>query len=523
MSRVFALGLDGVGPDVWTRLRERDWLPTLGPLFGCVGPLRSTVPPLTAPAWTSIATGLNPGRHGVLDFWTRPRPGRPRALIGNSAARTFWEIASAQGFGVGVFNYPLSYPPRPVNGFWVSGMNTPRGVTDFATPASLAARLADFSPDIAADIVSKRDLRHRPDDRVALLRDLITLQANHLETGLIALRESDPHALQLFVFALTTTDRFLHFFWDCVAPSASSSDGSQPSALMDLARRFWTDLDRGVARWLDLAGADVALLFSDHGFGAYPSGVFNVPVWLRSVEWGSGAFRPPPPLSPGQRGVAALKDVLKRAIPSGLWERFRAWASAGPGREDDRPFKAETLYGQVIGLTLASHVAAGARPELIAAALAAARQSRDSAGAPVFSWAEAGPAVWPGMPDDFPDVVLCLRGDLGAGASAADPRLVFPSVSERIGDHTPAGVFGSSEPWLLAQDPALCVWDVSMIALHGLGAAMPDDVDGRLPDWMPGERLYASFDGGAAQAPAGYSADQSAEVNERLKMLGYVD
>lgn len=523
MSRVFALGLDGVGANLWTRLRERGWLPTLGPLFARVAPLASTVPPLTAPAWTSIATGLNPGRHGVLDFWTRPRSGQSRKLIGNSTSRAFWEVASAQGFGVGVFNYPLSYPPRPVNGFWVSGMNTPRGATDFATPASLAARLTEFQPDVAAEIVSKRDLRHSVNDRAALLRDLIDLQANHLEAGLLALRESDAPRLQLFVFALTSTDRFLHFFWDCVAVRASGETPDPPPMLMDLARQFWTSLDEGVARWLDAAGPDVVLLFSDHGFGASPDKVFNVPIWLRSVDWGAGSWQPPRPLTMRQRTGALFKDKLKRALPASLWQRLRARMPARHDTVDAGPFTAETLYGQVIGLTLAPATGENARPALIAAALSAARQSLDSAGRPVFEWAAAGSDVWPGLPDSFPDVALCLRDDLGAGASDSDPRLVFPSISERVGDHTALGVFGMSELALPAQAATLNVWDVATVTLQCLGAAIPDDIDGQIPDWIPGERLYASLGDGGRLASTSYSAEQSAEVTERLKMLGYVD
>jgi len=42
--------------------------------LGTHGPLRSTIPPWTFPAWTSFMTGKNPGKHGVFDF-LRPRAG----------------------------------------------------------------------------------------------------------------------------------------------------------------------------------------------------------------------------------------------------------------------------------------------------------------------------------------------------------------------------------------------------------------------------------------------------------------
>jgi len=521
MSRVFALGLDGVGLDLWRRLSERGWLPSLASRFKALVTLDSTVPPLTAPAWTSIASGLNPGRHGVLDFWTRPSQGQARILIGNSFGRAFWEVAGAQGFGVGVFNYPLSYPPRPVNGFWVSGMNTPRDAPDFATPASLVADMAGFVPDTVAEMTCRRDLRHRVSDRLALLRDLIALQDHHLEAGLVAMRKSSRLSIDLFVFALTTTDRFLHFFWDCVGPVADYSPLTPPPALADLAARFWRALDSGVDRWLNEARPDSVILFSDHGFQSVPHQVFNMPVWLRSVDWTSGAYRVPANLGILRRARVAAKDAAKRLLPEFAWQRIRGRLAGASSASVVGPIALETLYGQVIGLTVTGDTLA--RSALVDTALVAARKTRDALGRPVFEWAEFGSVVWPGAPATFPDAVMCLRADLGAGSSASDPRLMFDSVTERLGDHAPQGVFGISEPLIPVGAAPLRVWDVPAIVLQRLGAAIPDDLDGRVPDWLPGERVYVSLGAGGLASSGAYSAAQTEELTNRLRQLGYVD
>src|SRR5690242_18050250 len=134
MKRVFVLGIDGLCLSIWERLSSAQLIPCLSGLMRTTQPLLSTVPPHSAPAWTSISTGLNPGRHGVLDFWQRitkeTNPASRRPLVTNSGKLSFWEIADRQDCKVGVFNYPLSYPPRDVNGFWVSGLNTPPNATD---------------------------------------------------------------------------------------------------------------------------------------------------------------------------------------------------------------------------------------------------------------------------------------------------------------------------------------------------------------------------------------------------------
>ncbi|MEZ4518661.1 MAG: alkaline phosphatase family protein [Chloroflexota bacterium] len=35
--------------------------------------MRSTIPPVSASAWPSFATGTNPGQHSLVDFTTLPR------------------------------------------------------------------------------------------------------------------------------------------------------------------------------------------------------------------------------------------------------------------------------------------------------------------------------------------------------------------------------------------------------------------------------------------------------------------
>ena len=38
---------------------------------GLSGNLISTIPPVSAPSWSTIVSGMNPGNHGVFDFITR--------------------------------------------------------------------------------------------------------------------------------------------------------------------------------------------------------------------------------------------------------------------------------------------------------------------------------------------------------------------------------------------------------------------------------------------------------------------
>src|SRR5436190_987602 len=152
MAKVLIIGLDGatwrvLGP--WARDGR---LPNLAVLMarGSWGPLRSTVPALTLPAWSSLATGRNPGGHGVFAF-RRLRPARydspGLASASDLRAPTLWEIAGRAGVRVGVVNVPPSYPIRPVNGFVVSCLLTPPG-EPFAAPPEVAGELDGYRIDV---------------------------------------------------------------------------------------------------------------------------------------------------------------------------------------------------------------------------------------------------------------------------------------------------------------------------------------------------------------------------------------
>ena len=104
-------------------------MPTLRSLVerGTSGILRSTIPPVTFPAWSSFMTGANPGKHGVFDF-TRRLPGSYQIGFVSSRQRrlpTIWRLLSDAGRRVAVLGVPTTYPPEPLNGIMVGGFDSP--------------------------------------------------------------------------------------------------------------------------------------------------------------------------------------------------------------------------------------------------------------------------------------------------------------------------------------------------------------------------------------------------------------
>src|SRR4030065_2915816 len=72
-NKVILLGMDGLDPKILSHLMQKGDLPnflTLS-LTGVYSPLATSNPAQSPVAWASIATGKNPGYHGIFDFLNR--------------------------------------------------------------------------------------------------------------------------------------------------------------------------------------------------------------------------------------------------------------------------------------------------------------------------------------------------------------------------------------------------------------------------------------------------------------------
>src|SRR5512141_1116729 len=111
--KVLVIGLDGGTFDLIRPFIAQGHLPTLKRLIeqGASSPLRSTVPPVTASAWTSFMTGTNPGAHVVSDFMQRRAGSYDLAPVSSRKrdGKAVWEIAGEAGKQVIVMGVPVTY------------------------------------------------------------------------------------------------------------------------------------------------------------------------------------------------------------------------------------------------------------------------------------------------------------------------------------------------------------------------------------------------------------------------------
>ncbi|MBN2359221.1 MAG: alkaline phosphatase family protein [Deltaproteobacteria bacterium] len=136
-ERVVLLGVDGVDPDDLRALLERDLLPNFARIVqaGGLHDLEIPMPAVSPVVWSTLATGRNPGGHGIFDFLGRdPARYLPRLAVlrqeGDSyrfpiGATALWDLTTQHKLPTVVVRWPLTFPPKPVNGRILAGLGVP--------------------------------------------------------------------------------------------------------------------------------------------------------------------------------------------------------------------------------------------------------------------------------------------------------------------------------------------------------------------------------------------------------------
>jgi len=345
---VIWLGLDGLDFELVDRLAEQGRMPNWKRLSagGYTARLRSYMPILSPIVWTTLATGVGPDIHRVLDFQeVDPASGQKVPISGRSrAVPAIWNVATAAGVSVGVVGWWGTHPAEEVKGFFVSDHASPilfEGAPQdgVAYPASLAAgveqiaaregRVEDaeierFVDEPAAEISKARaSAEGLQNPIVALAR---TIGATRV-TARIARELYDRNLPDLTMVYFEGTDVIGHLFASYVAPKmacVSDADFARYGRAVD---EYYALVDRILGQWMRRAGEDGATLIvnSDHGF-----------------KWGADRSCEQGSLNPATAGAWHRLDGV-----------FAAWgARVRPGAERGRAsvFDVEPTVAALLGL-----------------------------------------------------------------------------------------------------------------------------------------------------------------------------
>lgn len=538
MNKVLLLGLDGATFSVLNPAFQAGHLPHLKALLerGASGVLTSTVPPYTPPGWTSIFTGVNPGRHGIFGF-TLGNAQRRGGLVrlDRVGAPALWNAANAQDARVGLFNVPMTYPPPAVEGFSVSGMLTPEGggatPSNFTHPVSLATDIGRAVPRYEIDI----NVDYDEDWKSTAIIERLSQNLAAKRTVLRSLLHAHPD-LEILFAVLEAPDRLMHVHYKYIDPACEQFDLPEAEPIRARVWEFFDEMDEAIGELVAWAGeGGFVLAVSDHGFGPKEK-VVNVNLALK--DWGllhvgrTGAAAS----SPGLRRVARR---LKSVVPKPVWKRLKGAAHARVDWSETRAFSAPNPQ-QGIYLNLKGREPYGIVDESDYEALRTEICERFAAlkdpvdGRPVADRVYRREEVMEGPEAELaPDLFPVCRGysyELSEGLYS--PSVITDYRHLPRGFHTMDGIFSIVGPGVKASAGGRAhVYDIMPTALYLAGLKVPE-CDGRvltefLPPGMMTDRppVVEALDlplAGAGVEAAPYTKEEEAQIEESLKNLGYL-
>lgn len=249
------IGLDGMPWHILSKLFKWNVMPNLKEIAkkSLRGTLKSTVPPVSAPAWTSIATGVNTGKHGIFDFTMPTKDYDGTRLVATSQHVKYLrihEMVAVQGLRSICINQILTYPIKKIPGSLV--------ITDWLSPE------IECSPEIE-QYASKY---HGRTFEISGKQDWNTEYADlasRVDTINTMLKEVDWN---LFWAVYSEPDHLFHGHYDLVM--------KKDEKLM----RLFTKIDETFSAVKEVC--NLLIVVSDHGFNKFKYAVY-VNTFLKNL------------------------------------------------------------------------------------------------------------------------------------------------------------------------------------------------------------------------------------------------
>ena len=531
MVQTLFIGLDGATFtlfDAFTRdiPGEGVVMPTLARLMreGFQAPLRSTILPLTPPAWVTMMTGRSPGNHGIFDFvrvddraddciWTL-------SSASDIRCETIWSIASRQDRRVVSLNFPMMSPPETINGSLVSGFVSWKHLRRNMTPPGLYDRLKQIpgfdAKELAWDF--KREDKIGESMSQADLEGWVHAhrlrEEQWFRVAETLLRDDAP---DLFAVMFDGTDKLQHQTWHVLDPDLQPEvPSAEHTRLRSLTLGYYRRLDEYIGRLVELAGPKAQVFIaSDHGFTA-TSQVVRINRYLGELGYltwreddGSEATRRRVEVNVAYLDFA--KTTAYCATPSSNGIRIRVAQEPG-------------MAGVAPGDYLAF------RRTLIADLL----KLRGPKGEAVITQVLTREEAFPGAAmAEAPDLTITLN-DHGF-VSVRDRTPVVAPRPYPAGTHHPDGILVAAGPGI-AQDQSrelVQLIDVPAVLLYSLGLPVPDDFEGNVPRHLFTADMWKSRPlraGPAARAvdrgdddDGGPSDAEREKILEQMRALGYLE
>ena len=499
LNRLVIIGIDGADYAITESLMREGKLPRLSALErgGCFSQLESTIPPQTAPAWTSLTTGVNPGKHGIYYFYDFSTS--PLTIVNstNSTTPRIWDLVGAAGGRSVVVNVPVTYPAKPISGVMVAGIPPWYFDERSVYPPSLMGRLKATGYEVDAPM--GKSLERRPDDMVTRLTKT---EEGRVELFLDLLGEED---WSFGMVVMTALDRMQHHIL------GMGEEGDRA------VKRGYVEVDRLVGKIVDRLGAGVTFLVSsDHGFNPRPV-AFYPNSWLRK----RGLLRTKS--SVRNRLLISAHSLLDGRFlwaPKGITKRFQG-ANTTVRTVDAIDLERSKAF--VPGTDGVLVVKSEEDAKAVASGLSALKDDSGEKICRVLTREQvyAGDKV-----ASAPELLLIPRDDINIRTDPFSRQAYAREGAFPRANHGPTGIFFAMGPGIKGAGKLdLSVEDVAATALGLLGIRLPDYMDGRVAFELsekPGTAPAPLPDvGPSATAPYAFTDAEEEQILKHLDRLGY--
>ncbi len=524
-KRLLVIGIDGGTWRILDRLLDEHRMPRLQELIqqGHRAHLRSTIPPITAAAWSSFQTGVHPGKHGVYDFIALD-VARKQAVLVNARsiqAPTLWEYLSRANHRAVVINVPLTYPPRQLPGLvTIGGMLSPEVSPRFVHPPEVYERvIRKVHYRILVPRWAVKSLRPPEFVEEQISVEHERFRAAHLLLDLYP-------DWSFFMVHVQSSDVLQHAFWHYLDPSWPQYT---PEAWRTITR-FYEALDREIGRLVDHARPDAVLVISDHGFG--PARVeVNLNLWLKR----QGLLK-----TTGTDTLALLEDLTRRLDRWNLVKRLAVKLLGHNAARKLRGRKAGNIFQKLnwqetrLFVTASIHFAflffnpTYDRQEVLPRLEETLQRLRGPGHQPVVKQLHFKETLYGPNPRGYPPDVIVEPHEGFVFSSNLDAVGLFrryrPGL-EDTGAHAMEGILVAAGPAFPPPPrPDYSIVDIAPTVLQFLGVPIPREMDGH-PLGTPGRE--ASTTPGPHPASEGppdsvYTPEEEREIQKRLEDLGYL-
>jgi len=568
VPKVVVIGLDAA---TWTVIRPwmaEGQMPNLAKLMkaGVSGTLESILPPITPPAWTSFMTGKNPGKHGIFHFVETEHGGYAMNYANATSRRspTVWKLLNNAGYSVGTMNIPFTYPPEPLNGFQISGMDTPSETSPFIHPPELREELVKHLGGIQLDI---RFLGAMSTDerRNQVLAEMKQIDKQWTKAALYLL-ENHPQDVMMFVFM--SIDTVQHHFWQHMDKEHFLHDPKRAPKFGDAVRKVYERLDAAAGQIIDRLPPETAVfVVSDHGGGP----VVDRTIFLNRYLAQLGLLHYDEKTTSGIRSLGKkLLRVSFSMLRSTLSSRQKSWlARLFPKirQKSEMAYSSFTsidwsrtkaycsevlasppcIWINLKGVKPQGIVDPGAHDALVTFIIEKLAELKDPrTGKPVINRVYRRNEIFHGpFAHEGADLVLDWWSEDSLFSSqpsfpedTGKPALIIrehrPSEkSEWGGTHRLNGILIARGSGFRsgAEIANARLIDIAPTLLHLLGVPVPEDMDGKVlasafqPDFLLARPIRSGAASGtsATDRPSGYTDEEAAKVEERLQALGYLE